>query len=215
MEEVKDIEEKYGHAQYMQIALDIAARIASGELPEGSRIYGRSIMASQYSVSPETIRRALKRLEGMKVVAVKPQSGVVVLSADSAKRYIESFAQEITPHALQFKMKKLLERSEAINKKLIETSEALIKSQETFFAAANTPLPNYEVRIPENSFIIGKSIGELRFWQSTEATVVAIRRGQHVILSPGPFAKLYSGDILVLVGTLNSIERAKSFVEKK
>ena len=46
-------------AQYLQIALDLAGRVARGELPEGSRVYGRSIMASEYSVSPETIRRAL------------------------------------------------------------------------------------------------------------------------------------------------------------
>ena len=45
-------------AQYLQIALDLATRIARGELAEGSRIYGRSVMASEYGVSPETIRRA-------------------------------------------------------------------------------------------------------------------------------------------------------------
>ena len=45
-------------SQYLQIALDIAQRIAKGELPEGSRIYGRSLMASEYNVSPETVRRA-------------------------------------------------------------------------------------------------------------------------------------------------------------
>ena len=49
-------------AQYLQIALDIATRIARGELAEGSRIYGRSVMSSEYSVSPETIRRALRTI---------------------------------------------------------------------------------------------------------------------------------------------------------
>ena len=39
-------------AQYLQIALDLARRIAKGELPEGSRIYGRSVMASEYNDSP-------------------------------------------------------------------------------------------------------------------------------------------------------------------
>ena len=62
-------------AQYLQIALDLAGRIARGELAEGSRIYGRSVMASEYSVSPETIRRALRLLADMKVVEVRPQSG--------------------------------------------------------------------------------------------------------------------------------------------
>lgn len=71
-------------SQYLQIALDLATRIAKGELAEGSRIYGRSVMASEYNVSPETIRRALRLLADMKVVEVKPQSGAKVLSADSA-----------------------------------------------------------------------------------------------------------------------------------
>ena len=68
-------------SQYLQIALDLATRIAQGELTEGSRIYGRSVLASEYGVSPETIRKALRLLADMKVVDVKPQSGAVVLSA--------------------------------------------------------------------------------------------------------------------------------------
>ena len=43
-------------SQYLKIALDLANRITRGELQEGSRIYGRSLMASEYQVSPETIR---------------------------------------------------------------------------------------------------------------------------------------------------------------
>ena len=88
-------------SQYLQIALDIAQRIAKGELPEGSRIYGRSLMASEYNVSPETVRRALRLLADMKVVEVKPQSGAVVLSADSAQRYIENFEESADIHALR------------------------------------------------------------------------------------------------------------------
>ena len=72
-------------SQYLQIALDLATRIAKGELPEGSRIYGRSVMASEYNVSPETIRRALRLLADMKVVEIKPQSGAVVLSAATSQ----------------------------------------------------------------------------------------------------------------------------------
>ena len=75
-------------AQYLQIALDLAGRVARGELPEGSRVYGRSVMASEYNVSPETIRRALRLLADMKVVEVKPQSGAVVLSADTDRRLL-------------------------------------------------------------------------------------------------------------------------------
>ncbi len=63
--------------------------------------HGRSVTSSEYSVSPETIRRALKRLADMKVVSVKPQSGAAVLSADSARRYLERYGSENDPQRLQ------------------------------------------------------------------------------------------------------------------
>ena len=43
-------------SQYLQIALDLVSIIAKEEFSEGSKIYGRSVMASEYNVSPETIR---------------------------------------------------------------------------------------------------------------------------------------------------------------
>ena len=50
-----------GHGQpvYSKIAFDLAVKIASGELREGTKITGRSLMGTQYKASPETIRRAL------------------------------------------------------------------------------------------------------------------------------------------------------------
>lgn len=186
-------------AQYLQIALDLASRIASGELPEGTRIYGRSVMASEYSVSPETIRRALRLLADMKVVEVKPQSGAVVLSADNARRYIETFEEDVDVHALQIQLKELLGKYTELNRRMTDVVAALVKSRDTF-SAAEGPLPNYEVQVPKNSPLIGKSIGSLKFWQSTGGTIIAIRRGQTVILSPGPYAELYDGDVIILGG---------------
>ena len=66
-------------------------------------------MASEYNVSPETVRRALRLLADMKVVEVKPQSGAVVLSADSAQRYIENFEESADIHALRLKLKEQME----------------------------------------------------------------------------------------------------------
>lgn len=201
-------------SQYLQIALDLATRIAKGELAEGSRIYGRSVMASEYNVSPETIRRALRLLADMKVVEVKPQSGAKVLSADSARRYIENFEEGADVHAMRAQLKSLLEEYDQLSRRLTETVTALIKSRETF-AAAGESLPNYEVPVPKDSPLIGKSIGALKFWQSTGGTIVAIRRGQTVILSPGPYAELYGGDIIVLVGSPAAAEAAHHLVSAK
>ena len=199
-------------SQYLQIALDLATRIAQGELTEGSRIYGGSVLASEYGVSPETIRKALRLLADMKVVDVKPQSGAVVLSADSARRYIENFSEDADIHSLRLQLKALLAESAEVNRRMADTVSALVKGQDTF-AAAGQPLPNYEV--PKDSPLIGKSIGELKFWQSTGGTIVAIRRGQTVILSPGPYAELYSGDVIILVGSPSAAEAAHRLVTTK
>ena len=201
-------------AQYLQIARDLAGRIARGELPEGSRIYGRSVMASEYNVSPETIRRALRLLSDMKVVEVKPQSGAVVLSADSARRYIENFGESTELRTLRGQLKTLMNEYADLNRRLTDTVTALVKSRDTF-AAANEPFPNYEVPVPKDSPLIGKSIGALKFWQSTGGTIVAIRRGQTVILSPGPYAELYAGDVIVLVGSPSAAEAAYHLVTTK
>ena len=201
-------------SQYLQIALDIARRIAKGELPEGQRVYGRSVMASEYNVSPETIRRALRLLADMKVVEVKPQSGAVVLSADSARRYIENFEESADVRALRQQLKELMAEYADLSRRLSDTVTALVKSRDTF-AAAGEPLPNYEVPVPKDSPLIGRSIGELKFWQSTGGTIVAIRRGQTVILSPGPYAQLYGGDVIVLVGSPAAAEAAHRLVTEK
>ena len=201
-------------AQYLQIALDLATRIAKGELAEGSRIYGRSLMASEYNVSPETIRRSLRLLADMKVVEVKPQSGAVVLSADNARRYIENFDEDVGVHALRAELKELLQQYGDLNRRLTDVVTALVKGQDTF-ASAEQPLPNYEVPVPADSPLIGQSIGSLKFWQSTGSTIVAIRRGQTVILSPGPYAELYGGDVIILVGSPAAAEAANRLVTAK
>lgn len=200
-------------AQYLQIALDLASRIAGGELKEGSKIYGRSMMASEYGVSPETIRRALRLLSDMKVVDVKPQSGAVVLSVDNAKRYISSFSEHSDTKALRGKLREIITQYNELNREINAVAAALLKSQQTFISASE-PFPNYEVVVPADSPLIGKNIGSLKFWQSTGATIVAIRRGQTVILSPGPFAELYGGDVVIFVGTPSAAEAANRFVRE-
>ena len=201
-------------SQYLRIALDLAHRIAAGDLPEGECLYGRSVMASEYKVSPETIRRAVRLLSDMKVVEVMPQKGVIVRSADSARRYIAKFEGSADTLALRDQMKSLIAESETFHQRMMDTVTALLKGRVTF-AAAHEPLPNYEVVVPKDSPLIGRSFGDLQFWQATGGTIVAIRRGQSVILSPGPYAQLYEGDTIVLVGSPSAAEAASRLITEK
>jgi len=195
--------------QYLRIALDIAERIVKGDLCAGQRLSGRSLFASEYGVSPETIRRALKLLADMKVVDIKDKSGVYILSVDNARRYLKNFDGWNEQIALRRKLKQLLQAQNDLNRQIVELYSEIIKSQDAVSAAVKS-LPNYEARVPADSPRIGKSVGTLRFWQSTGATIVAIKRGHGVIASPGPYAELYGGDVIVFVGdasTVSSVER--------
>ena len=147
-------------------------------------------------------------------ICLKSLSVPVVLSADNARRYIENFAEDAGIHSLRRQLKDLLAESAEINRQMAETVSALVKGQDTF-SAAGEPLPNYEVTVPKDSPLIGKNIGELKFWQSTGGTIVAIRRGQTVILSPGPYAELYGGDVIILVGSSGAAEAAHRLVTTK
>ncbi len=200
-------------SHYLRIAKDLAARIAQGEFPEGQRLLGRSMLASEYAVSPETIRRALRLLADMKVVEIKPQSGAVILSADSARRYIANFDSPTAPHALKKQFMELLEQYDLLHQQIISFARALIKSRA--MVVEGEALPNYEITVPRGSPVIGKSLGELKYWQNTGGTVVAIRRKANTILSPGPYAELYDSDVIIMVGTPAAVEAAKRFVAGK
>jgi K+/H+ antiporter YhaU regulatory subunit KhtT len=71
------------------------------------------------------------------------------------------------------------------------------------------------VTVPDDSSLLGRNLGSLKFWQSTGGTVVAIRRGRTEILSPGPYAELYGGDVLILVGSPAAAAAAERFVSAK
>ncbi|MEG1942331.1 MAG: TrkA C-terminal domain-containing protein [Angelakisella sp.] len=196
--------------QYLQIALDIASRIARGEFKEGTKIYGRSVMASEYGVSPETIRRALKLLADMQVVEIKEKSGVIISSTEKSRKYIERFGERSNVKALQAQLKAIIAEHNVLTGKMVTITSAIARLEEK--SAPVIPFNNYEVRVEPNCEFVGKNIGELCFWQATGATVIAIRRGKNIILSPGPYAQLLAHDTVVFVGDAAAVRAVTRFL---
>lgn len=196
-----------GLTQYTRIAISLAERIASGQLKEGDKLSGRSKLSPEYNVSPETIRRTLRLLADMKVVEVKEQSGVYVLSADNARRYLHNFADQTDIRGKQQQLKELLVRQEHLNRQMVALCRDILDE------TSQTPdaLPNYYCRIPDDWPHSGTTVGALRFWQATGATIVAIRRGLSYIVSPGPYAELYAGDAVIFVGGVKAREAVSHF----
>ena len=195
-------EQKVTSSAYRKIAIDIANDIVSGKYSEGQKLFGRSVLASYYKVSPETIRRSVFLLKDVGILDTEKGSGIEVKSFDKAKEFIDRQAE------LQSVSDAKNEVIRWAKKQAEETAEAISKIQFIIDAASRVksldPVLPFELRITSDSVALGKTIDELRFWHNTGGTVVAIRRGETLIVSPGPYAMFSAGDIFYIVGNENA-----------
>ncbi len=117
-------------------------RIANHEIDEGTRLSGRSLMSSEYGVSPETIRRAFALLEELEVVHVMHNSGVRVLSTEKAKKtYIKKHQKKHDEgRSLLQRMREILIEQESLNRELYANAKQLFFTMNNRFKESN-PFP--------------------------------------------------------------------------
>lgn len=202
--------ETYSMPIYQKIAIDIANSIYKGDFEKGDKLRGRSTLASKYHVSPETIRRAVKLLEDVKVVESCKGSGVTVISKENALTFINKFKNverinesKTSLSALLLEKKELEEKILTSINKIVDYSGRLINTN---------PLIPSEIEVLPTSHLVGKSISEVNFWQNTGATIVGIKTDTELILSPGPYATFNAGNIVLVIGNGNVQEVVKNFI---
>lgn len=195
---------------YSRVALDIAARIARGDFKEGQKISGRSLTSSEYSVSPETVRRAFRLLTDMDIVDVRQNSGAIVLSKVNAAEYIKRFENRKDLRILKKQLRDLVAERDILNERILEISNQIIDMHERF--SMIDPLHSFEFEIPEDSPLLGKTIADSMFWQNTGATIVAIRRNNKIILSPGPYAVFMQHDVVIVSGEIDISDRVLAII---
>jgi K+/H+ antiporter YhaU regulatory subunit KhtT len=204
---------KSGVSMYRSIALDIAQRIINGEFTEGAKISGRTVLASHYNVSPETIRKAIALLKVKNVVTVSQGKEVTVISTESAYGFIEHYKSSESVYSLQQDVELLLRQKREIDAKLEALLVDIIRYSDKLRNL--TPYNPVEIEVGETAPISGRTIGEIRLWQHTGATIVAIRRGTEIIISPGPNAKIMPHDRVVVVGDSDILKRTTDFISGK
>lgn len=202
--------EKSSLPRYQKIALDIANAIYKGDIKEGQKLHGRSTLAGQYNVSPETIRRAIKLLEDVEVVESSRGSGITVLSRDNAFVYINKFQNIKSVSDHRQKLISLIKTKEEIDREIVESIDKIIDYSGRL-RNVNTITP-LEIEIPYESNIIGESIEDVKFWQYTGATIVGIKKQGRVILSPGPYAVFEKGDTLLVIGDEEVYDAVRLFL---
>ncbi len=196
---------------YAQIALDIAARIARGELKEDTKVSGRSTMSSEYGVSPETIRRAMILLEQTGIVHVAEKSGVIIKSKEKALLYLQQYSYDAGVDLLKDELKEALAHKTAIELEIINIINQIIDLSDRF--SNIDPLKKFEFFIPAESWLIGKTLKESKFYQHTKATVIAFKRNKQLLTSPGPDIVFYENDVVVIVGSPEVVDSVKRFID--
>jgi K+/H+ antiporter YhaU regulatory subunit KhtT len=197
---------------YHSIALDIAQRIVNNEFPVNSKISGRTLLASNYNVSSETIRKAVSLLKDANIVSVSQGKEVVILSIEEAYHFITHHKSMQSVYCLEQELALLLAQKQGIDKRLQEIFSEIIEYSDQLKNLS--PYNPIEIKVPPRSHIVGRTIADIKLWQRTGATIVAIRRDSEISISPGPSAMIQPHDHLIVVGKGNLLQKVTHFIEK-
>ncbi|MCC5464269.1 GntR family transcriptional regulator [Pelosinus sp. Bkl1] len=197
---------------YESIAMDVAERIVNGEFAVGDKISGRTLLASQYNVSPETIRKAMGLLGQANVVAVSQGKEILVQSQEQAEEFIRHHLAMHSAYSLKQELEFLMEKKNEINNRFDEIIVQITRYTDRLRNLQ--PFNPVEVYVSENASAVGRSVAQLGLWQRTGATLIAIRRGMEVIISPGAGALLQAGDRLIVVGSGDILEKVNTVLQE-
>lgn len=195
---------------YHQIALDIANKIVNGKYKKGDRFKGRSTLSTQYKVSPETIRRSMCLLQDMDIVTVHANVGIEVISEEKAIEFVEKFRDIKTLTSIKNTILELVNGINQQNAALVDNVKEFMDNTEKYRIL--NPFMPFELEITSKVWFIGKSISDMNFWHNTGATIIAIKRGDETILSPGPYVDFKKHDVIVIVGDEEALSRTKKFL---
>lgn len=180
---------------YVRIAKDIASKIIKGVYPQNKSIKGRTILSGEYGVSSETIRKAIHLLANEGIVFVKPGVGIFIESIPNAIRFLEKFKDDEEHKKRIEELYSLIEQREALNDEIDGRIRDLTKG----INLAGHQIETKEIVINEDSWVINQTIGDVYFYNYTEATIIAIKRNDRMIVSPGPDFTFIAGDKLIIV----------------
>jgi len=196
--------------RYQQIAADVAAKIADGHYKVGDKIYARSSLASQYGVSSETARRAICVLSDLNIVDTSKGSGVTITSYENAIKFVKQYNDITTINSLKEDIIDSVERQKKEIKFLYGCLSDLIDKTDRFRSV--NPFMPFQIEITSDTPYINKSVSDINFWHNTSATIIAIRRNDALLMSPGPYATFQENDIFYFVGDENCIDRVKKYI---
>lgn len=196
--------------RYQQIAVDFAGKIVDKHYEIGEKVYARSALAVQYGVSSETARRAVCVLSDMDIVDVTKGSGVVIKSYENAVKFIKQYNDIQTLNDIKKELLKSVDQQITDNNRIKDQVINLVERIERFKSI--NPFIPFEILITSETPYLNLSSLDVNFWHNTSATIIAIKRGNEILMSPGPYANFYENDLVYFVGDASAYERVHHFM---
>lgn len=198
-------------ARYLAIAYQIAKRISQGTLEEGVRLSGRTLLSSEYQVSSETIRKALKVLETYGVVLSKERSGITILSKEAANTYMTRYmAQKADRRLLQETLEALKELSQVETHVQTLTRKLISVTRTGFF-----PFDFFTLELKSTDLHLGKSLFELDLKKTTNALVIGYEKEGLFYQNPDAALILEPNMTLYLLGDLSVQKKTEEYMHGK
>ncbi len=192
-------------SRYHQIAVELAEKIAEGWYAVGEKLTVRSMVANTFHVSPETARKAVQILVDMGIVTSRHGSGTYVASREKAQLFFDRYQSTISISKTRESLLDTIHAQKLHLDKMVNLLDELIAQTQRDHSTAY--LIPYDMKIDQQCNFLGHSIGEINIWQQTGATIVAVKRGDSIYVSPGPYEKIQNGDVLLFVGDEGSRQR--------
>ena len=99
-----------------------------------------------------------------------------------------------------------------LDRKINRLIEQIVDYSEHY--SYSDPLRKYELVVKEDSWIVNKTLRQVKFYQQTKATVIAIRRNQDFISTPEANLKIIANDVLIAVGSVEIADQVKAFLNR-
>lgn len=195
---------------YLQIAVDVAGRISREELVIGKKLSGRTTLAGEYNVSPETIRKAMKLLADVNIVEVKHGNGVHVSSIARAEEFIERYQIKASVNQLKEDLMDLMKQRDDIENKMNETMNSIVDYTSRFKNSDHISVNEYFMSY--ESLPSEKTLRELDLKVNTGVTLVGIKREGVTMLSPDEDEVIKAMDKLLYVGIPSSSLRLGEYL---
>lgn len=196
---------------YSYVAFDIASKISQGLIKEGDFFSGRSLMLTQYQVSQETIRRALKELSDMEIVRIHAGRGAEVISRQKANDYLQKFQTAKSTLSLKNRLRVLINQRDEINREIEDLIIELTDLKDRF--THSDPLQSFEIVVSPEASVVGKSLRASAFRQLTDAIIVAIKRRDEILLPPDADTIFQANDVLIVTGGPRTLEHVSTLFQ--